>query len=135
MIFGTINNEEQKLRSKRAQLIVDLRNLVYADAELMEDFGNNGCDYCGADDGHEEHCVFADAFGILLQDRANGIEGIKAEALEIRDALVMLLSADYHLMGTLADCAYCGSAYSHKGNCVFNDALETIIRIPRNDFI
>ena len=136
MIFNTIKNQDQQLRTERAQLLVALRDLVYADAMLMEDFGNKNCDYCsGGDDdvpdGHDLTCNFAAAFDILLHERATGEEEIKAEITDIRDALVMLISEDMELSGSTGPCPYCDSEYSHEDDCVFEEAIQTLIRIPR----
>lgn len=128
MIFGTINDKDQNLRAERAQILVALRDLLYKDMELMED---HECDYCNADDGHNDFCTFADAFEIVLQERAQTLDGILIETTELRDALVMLLAEDTQIMGSsMLECTHCGGI-SHTEDCVIRKALDTLKRIPR----
>lgn len=143
MIFFT-NHETpvSKLVQQRAQLLVATRDLLYADAEMMEDFGNSNCDYCtGGDedvpDGHDLDCPFANAFEIILEERAQGEGAIRQEALDIRDALVMLVATDFSLMGVNTPCDYCGvdNEHPHTDSCVFNAAVDILETIKRSDLI
>ena len=139
MFFDTHETNLSKIIRARAQLLVATRDLLMADAEMMDDMGNSGCDYCkGGDDdvpdGHDLECPFASAFEIVLQERAQGEEAIKEEAKAIRDALVYLVSADFQLMGTQSPCMYCDDVYSHEEDCVFDAAIDTLVRIPRANF-
>jgi hypothetical protein len=46
--------------------------------------------------------------------------------LEIREALVNLVAADFQRMGTTGVCQYCGSRFSHTGGCVFGEAIKVL---------
>lgn len=125
-----------RLIRDRAELLITARELLWADAQLMGDLGNHGCDYCvGSDekrhDGHSIACPFADMVEILFRKRTVGEEAIRVEALEIRDAIVNLMAADYHMMGMDEPCPYCESEFSHRDNCVITEVLEVLTHIPR----
>jgi hypothetical protein len=127
------------LVQERAQLLMAARDLMFADAEMMDDLGNHGCHYCtGGDDdvpdGHDLGCPFANMVEILIQPRAHGETAIKEECKAIRDALVYLVAADFQLMGTRPPCLYCDSIESHEEGCVLADAVEILALIPRRHF-
>ena len=140
LFFNLHESPVARLVKQRAQLLIATRNLLYADAELMDDLGNSGCDYCGGGDedvpdGHDLSCNFATAFELLLQERAVGEEEIRKETMAIRDALVMLIADDFSMMLAKDPCWYCESEHSHTDECVFNNAIETLSRIKREDLL
>lgn len=126
---------------KRAQILSVTRQLLLADMELMEGLGNLVCDYCGGPegeepyDGHSVTCPFADAVEAVFQPRAVGDEAIKAEALQIRDALVTLVAADYHMMAMDEPCPYCDSDLGHEDDCVMKAVLEVLTYVPRSELV
>lgn len=46
--------------------------------------------------------------------------------LEIRDALINLVAADFRRMGTTGTCQYCGDQFSHTAGCVFDEAIKVL---------
>jgi hypothetical protein len=131
------------LRVARADLLIALRELMYKDAELMEAngidaLGNDGCHYCkGSEeygDGHDKHCPFANAVELLFQHRATTLEGIKAEARELRWTLVDLASADYLMSNVTVPCTHCDE-YEHTDACALQQALKVVKRITTESLI
>lgn len=133
------DGEEKRLRLARAELLVTLRDLMYVDAKLMEDLSNGECDYCaGGDDttkdGHDIDCHFANAVDLLFEERAQGIEGIRTEAIRIREALIDLASDDYLMMDETEPCTHCDGD-EHTPDCAVHNALLTVLKIKKEHLL
>lgn len=136
MLNYTIGDgEEKRLRLTRAELLIALRDLMYADAILMEDLGDSGCDYCiRTEDGHAQNCHFANAVDILFEHRAQGVEDIKEEARQLRVALVDLASDDYLMLDETLPCTHCDGE-EHKPDCPLHNALKVVLKIKRESLL
>ena len=67
-------------------------------------------------------------------------KNLKADALEMRDALVELLAAEFELIYHSDDevniCPFCNEnlKFGHDPACVYDRALQLLRKIPREEF-